>query len=100
MPTQAQKGACRLESLGEAVVASVSDGRTLVLADGRTVRLTGMGAPMAVEPGRADPAEAAPPADLMTEAKSALARLTLDKSVVLKGTGPGVDRHGRIPAHV
>jgi endonuclease YncB( thermonuclease family) len=102
----AQRLACRLEAVGSGVVASVADGRTFVLADGRVVRLAGVEVPgppnaAAVVTVEAEPdAAAGPLPDLAAAAKAALERLTLDKSVVLKGTGAAADRHGRVPAHV
>ena len=76
-------------------VAEVLDGDSLVLDDGRRVRLVGIQAPQ-LPRGRQD-FEAWP---LAMEAKAALEALALGQSVTLGFGGRRSDRHGRILAHV
>lgn len=79
----------------EARVASVIDGDTIVLEDGREVRLVGIQAPK-LPLGRGG-FKAWPLAD---EARSALRDLVQDREVGLFTGGAARDRHGRILAHV
>ncbi len=79
----------------EARVVEVIDGDTLVLEDGRQVRLTGIQAPKLAlgRPGfRAWPLAAA--------ARAGLAALVLGRSVTLAYGGRRVDRYGRALAHL
>ncbi len=76
-------------------VVAVVDGDTVVLADGRQVRLVGIQAPK-LPLGRAG-FEAWP---LAEEAKAALAGLALGRTVRLGYGGRQVDRHGRALAHL
>ena len=109
-PSRGQAPACRLDPLGSGTVRAVTDGRTFLLDDGREVRLAGIEVPLPAEVAAAagppapsatvsPPSPAVPAADFGLEAKIALERLILDKSVVLKGTS-AADRHGRVPAQV
>jgi endonuclease YncB( thermonuclease family) len=109
-PSRGQAPACRLDTLGSGDVRAVTDGRTFLLDDGREVRLAGIEVPLPAEVAAAagprapsatvsPPSPAAPAADFGLEAKIALERLILDKSVVLKGAS-AADRHGRVPAQV
>jgi len=77
------------------VVTEIVDGDTLILEDGREIRLVGIQAPK-LPLGRAG--FVAWP--LSTEAKEALADLTLGKRVGLSFTGRRMDRHGRWLAHL
>jgi len=70
--------ACRLPGLGTATVASVRDGRTLLLTDGRELRLA------AIE---ADDAS-----------RAALNALAAGKMLRLEKLGPEQDRYGRVVA--
>jgi endonuclease YncB( thermonuclease family) len=79
---------------GNAVVAEVIDGDSLVLADGRTVRLVGIQAPK-LPKGRSFA-----PWPLAREAKAALAELSLGKSVSLHYGGAREDRYGRVLAQL
>jgi endonuclease YncB( thermonuclease family) len=81
---------CRLERLGTANVRSAIDGRTLLLADGREVRLA------AIE----IPETAGTAARAGGTATEALDRLASGREVVLKALGPSSDRYGRVLAHV
>jgi endonuclease YncB( thermonuclease family) len=76
-------------------VAEVVDGDTLVLADGRIVRLAGVEAPKAylARPGAEVEAVAA-------AARRALERLAGGKRVAIRPAEPARDRHGRIRAEV
>jgi endonuclease YncB( thermonuclease family) len=88
-------GAAVLEVAEEARVVAVIDGDTLVLDDGREVRLVGIQAPKLPlgRPGfRAWP--------LAEEAKAGLEALLLDRPVSLAYGGRRIDRHGRALAHL
>lgn len=77
------------------IVTSVTDGDTVVLADGRVVRMIGTQAPK-LPLDRPD-FEAWP---LAPEAKAALEALALNRPVRLGFGGEQVDRYGRVLAHV
>lgn len=77
------------------LVEDVVDGDTLLLEDGREVRLTGIQAPK-LPLGRTG-FEPWPKAD---EAREALVALVKGRSAVLKYGGARIDRHGRVLAHV
>ncbi len=94
----AHPGAAGAETLTideRAGVVEVIDGDTLVLDDGRQVRLVGIQAPK-LPLGR--PGFAAWP--LADEAKAALEVLTLGRRVALAYGGQRVDRHRRALAHL
>ena len=94
----AHPGAAAAETLAiaeRAGVVEVIDGDTLVLDDGRQVRLVGIQAPK-LPLGR--PGFAAWP--LADEAKAALEVLTLGRRVALAYGGQRVDRHRRALAHL
>jgi len=75
------------------IVAEVLDGDTLVLADGRTVRLAGVEAPKAyLAPPGADVEDTA------EAAHRALERFVAGKRVGFHPVEPPIDRHGRILA--
>jgi endonuclease YncB( thermonuclease family) len=80
----AAQEACRLEPVGRAEVLAVREGRTLMLRDGRELRLAAIETPGA---GQA------------AEAKSALERLAGGRTLSLKRLGPNeLDRYGRVVA--
>jgi endonuclease YncB( thermonuclease family) len=85
----------RLASGGQAAVTEVVDGDTVLLSDGREVRLVGIQAPK-LPLGRRN-FRKWPLAD---RAKSALETLTLGRTVLLFYGGERVDRHGRQLAHL
>ncbi|HVV61017.1 MAG TPA: thermonuclease family protein [Pseudolabrys sp.] len=85
-PGNAEAPACKLEGIGSATVASISDGRSFTLADGREVRLAGIELPAR---GAADSQAPA--------AKAALSALIASQTVNLKSRGQ--DRYGRIVAY-
>lgn len=84
-----------LEPGGEGLVVAVIDGDTVVLEDGREVRLVGTQAPK-LPLGRPD----FPTWPLADEAKRALEELVLGQEVVLGYGGQPMDRHGRVLAHL
>jgi len=84
-----------LEIAGTGSVVEIVDGDTLVLADGRQVRLVGIQAPK-LPLGR--PGFKAWP--LAEEAKAALAELAMGRNVTLGYGGRRIDRHGRALAHL
>ena len=87
--------ACSLQRGEERRVTGVVDGDTLVLDDGREVRLTGIQAPK-LPLGRSG--FAAWP--LAEDARSRLEELALGAVVQLRYGGARGDRHGRVLAHV
>ncbi len=84
-----------LEAAPGGEAATVIDGDTLVLADGREVRLVGIQAPK-LPLGRSG-FEAWP---LAEEAKALLEELTLGRHLELGFGGRRGDRHGRVLAHL
>src|SRR5712692_1688046 len=88
----AQTGApapgCKLTPVGTGTVATIVDGRALVLSDGREVRLAAI--------------EVAPVTDAVgAAARSALEALVAGQAIELRGAGPAAetDRYGRLVAH-
>ncbi|MEX2201765.1 MAG: thermonuclease family protein [Dongiaceae bacterium] len=84
-----------LEPGGRVLAVAVIDGDTLLLEDGREVRLVGLQAPK-LPLGRPD-FETWPLAD---EAKAALEALALGEGLTLAYGGRQMDRHGRALAHL
>jgi endonuclease YncB( thermonuclease family) len=80
---------------GSAVAVSVVDGDTLVLDNGKQVRLVGLQAPK-LPLGRPN----FPTWPLAPESKTALERLALNRRLTLHYGGREVDRHGRLLAHL
>ncbi|HET9717060.1 MAG TPA: thermonuclease family protein [Pseudolabrys sp.] len=78
LASEAAAEVCRLPDFGTATVGGIHDGRTLLLADGRELRLAAIEAD---ETGRA-----------------ALQELAGGKTLRLETLGPGVDRYGRVVA--
>ena len=93
LPDSSRAEALKSEEVSRAV--EIVDGDTLVLRDGREVRLVGLQAPK-LPLGRVG-FEAWP---LSTEAKAALADLALGESLSLAYGGSRMDRHGRVLAHL
>ena len=90
-----ERAPCRLETVTTALVSAVVDGRTLVLADGREVRLAD------VEVPPLDGTDGRGPRDPhAVAAKDALATLVVGRDVVLKHAKPATDRYGRLVVHV
>lgn len=83
------------EAGGQAVVSQVVDGDTVVLSDGRVVRLVGLQAPK-LPLGRAE----FRPWPLSAEAKSVLEDLSLRRTVQLHFAGDSTDRWSRVLAHL
>jgi endonuclease YncB( thermonuclease family) len=71
--------ACKLTPLGQTKVASVLDGGTLMLEDGRELRLAGI--------------------DVATGSRDALQALTGSQTLRLERLGPEQDRYGRVVAY-
>jgi endonuclease YncB( thermonuclease family) len=86
------ESACRFEVLGSGKVASVLDGRSFMLEDGREVRIAGIEVPAAQEPNHPNTAGAA--------AKAVLTSLLLGQAVELHGLSLVRDRYGRTIAWV
>lgn len=86
---------CTLQSGGYHTVARIIDGETLVLADGREVRLIGALAPRASDAGAAVGAW-----PIETESVRVLTALVLGRSVKLAFGNRRTDRYGRHLAHV
>lgn len=84
--------ACQGQDGGRSIVVDISAGETLILEDGRAVRLMGILGP---KPGRNGVSSAA-----RGQMETALSKLTLGKAVVLHLGGRQRDRYGRILAHV
>ena len=80
---------------GQAVVSAVIDGDTVMLADGRQLRLAGIAAPKRPL-DRPDDA----PWPLADAARSALAALVLGKAVQLADGAAARDRYGRVVAQL
>ena len=78
--TAAPQGACELADIGAATVATVRDGRTLVLTDGREIRLAAI--------------------EVTDETRSALQALVVSGDVQLKELRRQRDRYGRSVAFV
>ena len=87
--------AASLQTEEVARAVEIVDGDTLVLEDGREVRLVGIQAPK-LPLGRSG----FEPWPLSAEAKAALAELTLDRELGLAYGGSRIDRHGRALAHL
>ncbi|MGH6938577.1 thermonuclease family protein [Hypericibacter sp.] len=84
-----------LTALGESKVVSVVDGDTLLLEDGREVRLVGIQAPK-LPLGRPN----FPTWPLAEDAKQTLERMTEGRTLKLFAGGATVDRHGRTLAQL
>lgn len=87
--------ACDLSEPETGTVASIVDGETLTLSDGRVVRLIGAKAPAAPLGWRGDD-----PWPLVEEAKEALSKLASGAEVELRFGGGRSDRHGHALAQV
>ncbi|MGH6736802.1 MAG: thermonuclease family protein [Methyloceanibacter sp.] len=87
--------ACELPEFESATVASVEDGQTLILTDGRKVRLIGVKAPSPPLGWRGED-----PWPFVEEAREALARLASGAAVELRFDARRDDRHGHLLAQV
>jgi endonuclease YncB( thermonuclease family) len=87
--------ACDLPPGETVTIASVIDGETLKLADGRAVRLLGVKAPSPLLGWKGDE-----PWPFVAEAKAALERLTSGATVELRFDVRREDRHDHILAQV
>ena len=97
IPVQAEQTIDSLDGEGGQLVAIVEvvDGDTVVLSDGRQVRLVGIQAPK-LPLGRKG-FEKWPLAD---ESKAALEKVALNQKFQLRYGGSRMDRHGRVLAHM
>jgi endonuclease YncB( thermonuclease family) len=86
-PKGASPPPCNLAVIGTATVGKMIDARTLMLSDGRELRLAGIEAPERDEPH-------AP------ESKSAIESIVAGREIVLQRLGTDSDRHGRTVALV
>lgn len=86
---------CALTKSERLKVRSIVDGDTLVLEDGRQVRLVGTQAPK-LPLGRKN----FPTWPLAPQSASKLSALALGQMVTLKYGGARIDRHGRVLAHL
>jgi endonuclease YncB( thermonuclease family) len=75
---KAQEVACKFQPAGDVKVASVRDGRTLMLDDGRELRLAGI--------------------ETSGDGHNALRKLADGQTLRLERPGPAVDRYGRLVA--
>jgi endonuclease YncB( thermonuclease family) len=89
------ESACDFESLASGKVASIVDGRSFVLEDGREVRIAGIEVPSTEDPSHPNHLNTAG-----TRAKAALASLLLGETVELQGPSLVNDRYGRTVAFV
>lgn len=80
---------------GGVEVREAVDGDTVILADGRQVRLVGIQAPK-LALGRKDFKDW----PLAGESKRAVEALSVGKRIALRPGGTPIDRHGRVPAHL
>jgi len=87
--------ACDLPASEAGTVASVIDGETLQLTDGRTVRLIGAKAPMPPLGWRGDD-----PWPFVDDAREALEAFAANQQVELRLGGSRIDRHGHLLAQV
>jgi endonuclease YncB( thermonuclease family) len=95
-PSAVPGAACRFDVVGSGRVATVLDGRSFALDDGREVRLAGIEVPPAPNPGDAGDAGHRAAA----AAKAALESLVLGRTVELRQRQLVTDRYGRILAFV
>ena len=82
--------ACRFEPAGVAKVRAISDGRSLILEDGREIRLAGIEVPLLPPAG-----ESGPDAEAALAVRAALAAMVVDQTVELRQNGAPADRYGR-----
>jgi endonuclease YncB( thermonuclease family) len=91
-PAHAQT-ACALETIGTGTVASVIDGRSFRLADGREIRLASIEVPLMARAGGQSSAAA-------NASRTALDTLLAGREVTLKASARETDRYGRVVAYV
>jgi endonuclease YncB( thermonuclease family) len=87
----APAAACALAAGESVVVAGVNDARTLMLSDGRIVKLAAIEAPQPAAPG-------APARPFAAEAHEGLAAIIAGRPLSLSYAGTRSDRHGRVLA--
>jgi endonuclease YncB( thermonuclease family) len=79
---------CPLDTIALATVRAVADGRTVLLEDGREVRLADIEVPGLAQ------------GDAGRAAKAALEALVTGRTIALKQSKPERDRHGRMVAYI
>ncbi len=89
---------CGGTALTQARVLRVPDGRSLLLDDGREVRLAGIEVPLPTAPGR-EPPEGDASATAATAATAGLDALAAGDTVALREAAAGPDRYGRLVAY-
>lgn len=89
----ANNAPCKLETFAQGAVASIIDGRTFHLGDGRVVRMAALELP----PDAIDPDTGKNP---FSESAGALTRILAGRRVILKRMPQTTDRYGRLQAHV
>lgn len=89
----AAHAACTGEDGGTGLVTELHEGETLILEDGRAIRLMGV-----LTPKRAR--GAGPASEARTAMEKTLAALTVGKKISLQQDGRKRDRYGRLLAHV
>jgi endonuclease YncB( thermonuclease family) len=82
---------CSLRKTDSGTVASVLDGRSFRLTDGREIRLAGIEVPLMARAGET-------PQPAAVASKNALESLLANREVSLEAATAGSDRFGRIPA--
>jgi len=83
---------CKGEDAGAGIVTEVQEGETLILEDGRAVRLAGVIGPKRARGG--------PASEARSEMEKALSDLTLGKKVALRLGERKRDRYGRLLAQI
>jgi endonuclease YncB( thermonuclease family) len=90
---QAEEAACPFpKSAAFQSLSAVIDGRSVLLADGREIRLAGIEVPFASRPGQASSAPA-------LASKNALEALLAGRRIALHPAEPATDRYGRLVAY-
>lgn len=87
------QSSCKLKAFTQGTVASVIDGRTFRLRDGRVVRMAALELP----PDAIDPDTGKNP---FAQSGRMLTQLLAGRSVILKRMPQATDRYGRLQAHV
>ena len=92
-PARAQIADCRFDVIGTGHVATVIDGRSFTLADGREVKLAGIEVPLPKRLGEEGDAAS-------RAAKAALQSAIAGRDVTLRAPASQADRYGRLSAYV
>jgi endonuclease YncB( thermonuclease family) len=87
--------ACRLQAIGTGQVRAAVDGRSVVLADDRQIRLPGIEVPLPPPPREGGSAS-----EPGVAARAALEAMLAGQMVELRQSAPAADRYGRVLADV